>query len=141
MRHATACWNVLTVRLDGIAHWVDEVDVSIIDLETGEHPRGDDGVFLPILSATETTINLYGGQTIDGRYEITSSLPEASMTDPVLIGDPAAERTIEVLALHPDEAAEFVPSPEQAAKIAAGDMIIGIIRYAMPEDLEQILTS
>ncbi|AXQ68248.1 hypothetical protein HOT99_gp044 [Caulobacter phage CcrBL10] len=132
MRHATARWSVLTVRLDGIAHWIDEVDVSIIDLETGEHPRGEDGEFLPILSATPQTINLYNGHAIDGRYEITSSLPEAPMSEPVLIGDPAAERTIEVLAMHPDEAAQFVPTPEQGAKIAAGDMIIGIIRYGAP---------
>ncbi|ARB13574.1 hypothetical protein Ccr2_gp045 [Caulobacter phage Ccr2] len=54
------------------------------------------------------------------------------MSETTLVGDPNAERTIEVLAMHPDEAATFVPTPEQAAKIAAGDMIIGIIRYGPP---------
>ncbi|AFU87563.1 hypothetical protein CcrKarma_gp046 [Caulobacter virus Karma] len=74
MRHASARWNVLTVRLDDVAHWVDEVDVVITDLETGEHPRGEDGEFLPILAATPEAITLYNGHAIAGRYEITSSL-------------------------------------------------------------------
>uniref|UniRef100_A0AB74UKB4 Uncharacterized protein n=1 Tax=Caulobacter phage BL57 TaxID=3348355 RepID=A0AB74UKB4_9VIRU len=48
----------------------------------------------------------------------------------MLIGDPNAERTIQVLALHQDEFDAFVPTPEQQAAIAAGDLIIGLIRYA-----------
>lgn len=47
----------------------------------------------------------------------------------MMIGDPTAPRTIQVLALHPEEHAAFVPTPDQAAAIAAGDLIIGVIRY------------
>ncbi|AXQ69117.1 hypothetical protein HOU02_gp093 [Caulobacter phage CcrBL9] len=42
--------------------------------------------------------------------------------------------TIQVLALHDDEIEAFVPTPEQAAAIAAGSLIIGRIRYAPNPD-------
>lgn len=45
-----------------------------------------------------------------------------------------ATRTIQVLALHDDEIEAFVPTPEQAAAIASGDLIIGRIRYAPNPD-------
>ncbi|UTU07768.1 hypothetical protein CcrC1_gp083 [Caulobacter phage C1] len=42
--------------------------------------------------------------------------------------------TIQVLAMHEDEHAVFVPTPEQAAAIANGSLRIGIIRYAPNPD-------